>query len=48
MNNEGEIKGAGDRVKINSVGNITIKDYTRSQDIDNAEDLNDAQTWVRY
>lgn len=39
---EGEIKDKGSSVKINSVGDITIKDYTRNQDIDGAEELNDA------
>ena len=39
---EGEIKDKGSSVKINSVGDITIKDYTRNSDIDGAEELNDA------
>jgi hypothetical protein len=39
---EGEIRDKGDSVKINSVGDITIKDYTRNADIDGAEELNDA------
>lgn len=30
---EGEIKNKGDKVKINSIGNITIRDYTKSQNI---------------
>jgi hypothetical protein len=40
---EGEIIMAGDTVKINSVGDVTIKDYTRNADIDPPEELNDAQ-----
>lgn len=39
---EGEIKDKGSSVKINSVGDITIKDYTRNSDIDAPEELNDA------
>lgn len=35
---EGEIKKQGDKVKINSIGAITIKKYTKA-DIDAAEDL---------
>lgn len=35
---EGEIKKQGDRVKINSIGNVTIKKYTKA-DIAAAEDL---------
>lgn len=36
---EGEIKSMGDRVKINSIGSVTIGDYTGA-DITGAEDLN--------
>ena len=39
---EGEIQDKGSSVKINSVGDITIKDYERGTDIDGAEELNDA------
>lgn len=39
---EGEIKDKGSSVKINSVGDVTIKDYVRGQEIDGAEDLDDA------
>lgn len=39
---EGEIKAFGDTVKINQVGNITIKDYDGS-DIDNPEELDSTQ-----
>lgn len=40
---EGEIKGAGDTVRINSIGDVTVKSYTRNSDIDTPEELNDAQ-----
>lgn len=36
---EGEIKQFGDTVSINSIGNITIKDYTENSDIDAPEEL---------
>ncbi|EHI69718.1 P22 phage major capsid protein family protein [Streptococcus ictaluri] len=39
---EGEIKGYGDAVKINSIGEITIKDYTGA-DIDNPDELTSTQ-----
>lgn len=39
---EGEIKAYGDTVKINQVGNITIKDYDGS-DIDDPEELDSTQ-----
>ena len=39
---EGEIKDKGSSVKINAIGDITIKDYERNTDIDGAEELNDA------
>lgn len=39
---EGEIKGYGDTVKINSIGDITIKDYTGA-DIDDPEQLTSKQ-----
>lgn len=41
---EGEIQQAGDSVKINSIGDITIKDYVKNTDIDSPEELNDAST----
>ena len=40
---EGEIRGAGDTVKINSIGDVAIKDYTKNSDIDPPEELTDAQ-----
>ncbi|MBN6206296.1 hypothetical protein JYK21_07515 [Ralstonia pickettii] len=39
---EGEIKSFGDTVKINQVGNITIKDYDGS-DIDDPEEMDSTQ-----
>ena len=36
---EGEIKNFGDKVKINQIGDITIKDYTKGSDIDDPEEL---------
>lgn len=38
---EGEITGMGDSVKINSIGPITVSDYTRNTNISAAETLND-------
>lgn len=40
---EGEIKAKGDRVRITSVGRPTIKPYTRNINIDDPEELTDAQ-----
>lgn len=40
---EGEIRNAGDTVKINSVGDPTIKTYTKNVDMDPPEELTDAQ-----
>lgn len=39
---EGEIQDKGSSVTINSVGDITIKDYTKNTDIDSPEEVNDA------
>lgn len=39
---EGEIKEKGNSVKINAIGDVTIKDYNRNEDIEDPEDLNDA------
>jgi P22 coat protein - gene protein 5. len=41
---EGEITGAGDTVRINSIGTVSIKDYDRSAGIDAPEALDGAQT----
>lgn len=40
---EGEIKNFGDTVKINQIGDVTIKDYTKNDDIDAPEDLSGEQ-----
>ncbi len=39
---EGEIKEKGNSVKINAIGDVTIKDYNRNEDIEDPEELNDA------
>ena len=41
---EGEIKGKGSTVKITSVGDITIGDYTKDADITDPEALEDTQS----
>lgn len=40
---EGEIKNFGDTVKVNQIGNVTIKDYTKGKDIEAPEDLSGEQ-----
>ena len=40
---EGEIRQAGDAVKINSVGDVTVKTYTRNTDMDAPEELQTAE-----
>lgn len=40
---EGEIKNFGDTVKINQIGDVEIKDYTKSTDIDAPDELTGAQ-----
>lgn len=46
-NYDGEIRQAGDTVHINTITDISIKDYTRNTDIDNPEQLTTAdQTLV--
>lgn len=44
---EGEIKALGDTVKINSIGRVTIGDYTKNTDINAAETLTDAQSELK-
>lgn len=39
---EGDIKGHGDTVKINSIGRVTIGTYTKNSNIDAAEVLDDS------
>lgn len=43
-NYEGQITGAGDTVKINGIGAVTVKTYTKNTDIADPETLTDAQT----
>lgn len=40
---EGEIANYGDSVRINMLGDVTVKDYTRDTDMDAPEALTDAQ-----
>jgi hypothetical protein len=40
---EGEIRQMGDAVKINSIGDVSINDYTKNTDINSPEELTDAQ-----
>ncbi|MCD8286491.1 MAG: P22 coat protein - protein 5 domain protein [Clostridia bacterium] len=40
---EGEIRNYGDTVKINQIGDIAIKDYTRNTDIDAPDELDGTQ-----
>lgn len=40
---EGEIQNYGDTVKINQIGDITVKDYEKGKDIDVPEDLDGDQ-----
>ena len=36
---EGEIRNFGDTVKVNQIGDVTIKNYVKGQDIDDPEEL---------
>lgn len=40
---EGEIKAAGDRVKVGAIGDVTINSFTKNTDINAPEALSDAQ-----
>ena len=40
---EGEIRNYGDTVKVNQIGDVTIKNYVKGQDIDDPEELNGDQ-----
>jgi len=40
---EGEIKGSGISVKIASLGDVSVNDYTRNTDLGNPEELTDAE-----
>ena len=41
---EGEISNLGDKVRINNIGDITIRDYTKNNDMDAADTLTSSQT----
>ena len=41
---EGEIRNFGDTVKINQIGEVTIRDYKKGEDIADPEDLSSEQT----
>ena len=41
---EGEIKNYGDTVRITGIGRVTVGDYTKNANMDEAETLTDAQT----
>lgn len=43
---EGEIKNYGDTVKINQIGDVTIKNYTKGSDIEDPEDLSGSQSML--
>jgi len=40
---DGDIAGVGDKVKINSIGDVTIKVYTQNSDIDAPQELTSTQ-----
>jgi hypothetical protein len=40
---DGDIMGVGDKVKINSIGDVTIKAYTQNADIDAPQELTSTQ-----
>lgn len=44
---EGEIRAMGDTVKINSIGRVTVGDYSKNTAIGNPAVLNDAQTTLQ-
>ena len=41
---QGDITGLGSQVKINGIGSVTVKPYTKNVPIDGPETLSDAQT----
>lgn len=43
-NYEGEISGFGDTVKINTIGTVTVGDYTKNTDMSAPQDLSGTQT----
>ncbi len=44
---EGEIREAGDSVKINMIGDVTVNDYTKNTDINSPEALNDGDVMLK-
>lgn len=40
---DGDVRGVGDKVKINSIGDVTIKTYTKNADIDAPQELTATQ-----
>lgn len=40
---DGDVRGVGDKVKINSIGDVTIKTYTKNADIDAPQELTSTQ-----
>lgn len=45
-NYEGQIRGMGDRVKINQIGEITVSDYTKNSTTISYQDLESAALWL--
>jgi hypothetical protein len=45
-NYEGQIRGMGDRVKINQIGAITVSNYTKNSTTISYQDLEDAAMWL--
>jgi hypothetical protein len=45
-NYEGQIRGMGDRVKINQIGAITVSTYTKNSTSISYQDLEDAAMWL--
>ncbi len=43
---EGEIKNAGDRVKINSIGTVKVFDYTKNSDMNSPQTLDDSSVML--
>jgi len=45
-NYQGMISDQGDRVKINSIGPVSVSDYTKNSTVVSYENLNDASQWL--
>ncbi len=43
---EGELKAAGDTVRINAIGDVTVYNYTKDTDINAPQSMTDAQTML--